>query len=74
MEARDEMKLPAHVKRMARGGMSCMHCGGSVEEDGYSSGGIVEDDDMDEDEGGEEETPQDAERDFLFAKALRGRT
>lgn len=34
-------KLPEHVKRMAHGGMACMHCGGDVNEDGYAEGGEV---------------------------------
>lgn len=34
-------QLPEHVQKMARGGMMCMHCGGSVDRDGYAEGGEV---------------------------------
>jgi hypothetical protein len=34
-------KLPEHVQKLEGGGMACMHCGGSVDAEGYSDGGEV---------------------------------
>ncbi len=31
------------ARRMATGGMVCKHCGGAVDADGYSEGGMVDD-------------------------------
>jgi hypothetical protein len=82
MTHQEEEALPEHVKKMSKGGLACMHCGGAVEPDGYSSGGLVED--ADEDEMGAEHMRPEEVSDITgrsvdvdemrdFAKALKGR-
>lgn len=59
------MELPEHVRKMGAGGYACMHCGGEVDEEGYSLGGY----DGDEDE----EPAQGMSLDEQFAKAVKGK-
>ncbi len=62
MTHKEEMHLPEHVKKMAEGGYTCMHCGGMVDEAGYASvdHGFTTADDFDDsaEPYGEVETPQ----------------
>lgn len=67
MTHNEEMALPEHVKKMADGGMACMHCGGAVGEDGISEGGVMEDP-SEENEMGETEQDHHADEDDTAAR------
>jgi hypothetical protein len=59
-------KLPGHIKRMAHGGLACLHCGGEVDMDGESVNYRPDEEHDDEDD-----APQGEALDALWKKALR---
>ncbi len=73
-----------HVEKHASGVMACKHCGGEVDADGYSSGGIMDGDHVAESEteamqrGDTGEMPQqytatERMREAAFADAVRSK-
>lgn len=69
---------PEHVEQMESGGMMCRHCGGRVDEEGYSMGGEMEEgpeessSEVEEDESEQHEAVERM-RAAAFANAVKNR-
>jgi hypothetical protein len=75
----EKKERPEHVKEMHSGGLACMHCGGEVDEEGFSANawdGEHEAEDFDGDEDGTTQQSEGTEKQrarAMYGRAMVGR-